>query len=147
VDRLRADAAVPAAAAVPFSHLAEHLVVLLADVAGAVLVLAETGPRPSALLTDAADIRRLVSARHGAQRARLGWSEVELRREFTILRKELAAAIARRALRDIPGPTPQARSAAAERAVELLDQFVSVAERLSLASFRESSTKVEAEEA
>ena len=68
----------------------------------------------------------------------------DMRREFTILREELAAAIRRRAQRDLPGPTPEARVAAADRALELLGQFVSIAERLSLASFHQTSIAVEA---
>jgi hypothetical protein len=42
-----------------------------------------------------ADIRRLVAERHGQQRARPGWTEAEVRREYAILREELLRAIRR----------------------------------------------------
>jgi hypothetical protein len=69
------------------------------------------------------------------QRARLGWSEPELRREFTILREELYAAVMRCAPPLIPGPSEEGRRGEAERVLELLEEFVVVAETQSLASF------------
>ena len=90
-------------------------------------------------MRDSTAIQRVVAERHGAQRARLGWTEQELRREFTILREELAAAVRRRAPSQLHGPTAEAREGEAERALELLGEFVAVAERSSLASFRRTA--------
>jgi hypothetical protein len=82
---------------------------------------------------------KVQAERHGAQRARLGWSEQELHREFTILREELTAAVRRRGPVDVPGPTSAARRGEAERVLEVLHEFVAVAERLSVASFRRAA--------
>jgi hypothetical protein len=89
-----------------------------------------------------AAIQRVVCERHGAQRARLGWSEQELRREFTILREELAAAVRHRAPGVLPGPTAAARQGEVERALEVLGTFLSLAERLSLEGFRRTAPRV-----
>jgi nitrogen-specific signal transduction histidine kinase len=148
VARVRSDPAMPGAREATDAQIEDHLASFLADLAGTLQHMDATvvTGEPSASVRDGTAIQRVVSMRHGAQRARLGWSEAELGREFTILREELAAAVRRRAVRDLPGPTPQARAAAGGHALELLDQFVSLAERLSLASFRQSSTKVETQE-
>nr|MBA3673078.1 PAS domain S-box protein [Gemmatimonadaceae bacterium] len=89
VGRIRSDPALPMAAGLRTSQVADHLATMLADIAGALLVLEEAGGEPSALLADAMEIQRLVAERHGAQRARLGWTESALRREMMIIREEL----------------------------------------------------------
>lgn len=93
VARLRTDSVVGAAPGLKSSQLADHLATLLADVGGALQMIHEWGARHSLLLSDALEIQRLVSERHGAQRARLGWSEDAVRREFAILREEVHALI------------------------------------------------------
>jgi hypothetical protein len=140
VARLRSDPATPSAHAATEAQVEDHLASFLADLAGALHHLdavTATGlsGEPTAAVRDSTSIQRVVAERHGVQRARLGWSEQEIRREFRILREELAAAVRRRAPTEVPGPTPEARLEEAERALELLGEFVDVAERLSLASF------------
>jgi hypothetical protein len=66
--------------------------------------------------------------RHGTQRFRLGWREFEVRREFEILREELAAAIRRRVASE--------REAETEDAVRVLVEFLARAEQISLESYR-----------
>jgi hypothetical protein len=144
VARLHSDPGTPSAHAATDAQVEDHLASFLADLAGALHQLdgvsggAPPG-EPTAAVRDSTAIQRVVSERHGAQRARLGWSEQEVRREFTILREELAAAVRRRAPRDLPGPTAEARAGDAERALEVLAQFVAIAERLSVASFRRAA--------
>jgi signal transduction histidine kinase len=89
VGRIRSDPALPMAAGLRTSQVADHLATMLADMAGALLVLEEAAGEPSLLLADAMEIQRLVAERHGAQRARLGWTESALRREMMIVREEL----------------------------------------------------------
>ncbi|MEP6731686.1 MAG: ATP-binding protein [bacterium] len=95
VGRIRADTSIPMAAGLRTSQVTDHLSTLLADIASALVVVEETAGQPSALLADATEIQRLVSERHGAQRARLGWTEASMRREFMIIREELDHVIRR----------------------------------------------------
>jgi hypothetical protein len=146
VARLRSDPATPTAHGSTEAQVEDHLASFLADLAGTLQTLAdadgapENAPQgsPNAALRDSTAIQRVVSERHGVQRARLGWAESELRREFEILREELAAAVRRRAVRYLPGPTPEAREEEGERALELFNEFIAVAERLSIASYRQA---------
>ena len=144
VARLRSDPATPSAHAATEAQVEDHLASFLADLAGALPHLdgAAGGVPPgetTAAVRDSTVIQRVVAERHGAQRARLGWGEQELHREFTILREELAAAVRRRMPTTIPGPVPEARRGEAERALEALHDFVAVAERLSVASLRRAA--------
>ena len=93
VDRLRTDANLNIAGGLKFSQLADHLASLLADLAGALVLMEESKGTSSGTLADAVEIQRLISERHGAQRQRLGWSESALRREFRIVREELERVI------------------------------------------------------
>jgi hypothetical protein len=88
VERIRTDPTLPAAG-LRTSQVSDHLSTLLADIAGALIIVEEAAGEPSPLLADAMEIQRLVSERHGAQRARLGWKEASMRREFMIIREEL----------------------------------------------------------
>jgi signal transduction histidine kinase len=93
VERIRADSAIPMAAGLRTSQVTDHLSTLLADIAGALIVIEESGGEASPLLADGMEIQRLVSERHGAQRIRLGWTESSMRREFMIIREELGRVV------------------------------------------------------
>jgi len=95
VERVRSDPTMPMAAGLRTSQVSDHLSTLLADIAGALIIVEESAGEPSALLADAMEIQRLVSERHGAQRARLGWKEASMRREFMIIREELERVVRR----------------------------------------------------
>jgi hypothetical protein len=101
VARLRAESLIPNAESIRFSQLADHIAAFIADVAGMLMAIEEGRGQPSSLVTDAGEIQRVVAERHGAQRARLGWTPNALHREWVILREEIARAIRRRA-RNIP---------------------------------------------
>jgi signal transduction histidine kinase len=120
VERLRADASMPMAAGLRTSQVADHLSTLLADIAGALVVVEEAAGEPSTLLADAMEIQRLVSERHGTQRARLGWTEAAMRREFMIIREELEQVVRRHVL---PGSVIEP-----DDAVETVSRFVDQAE-------------------
>jgi PAS domain S-box-containing protein len=141
VARVRSDPAIPSADAVNEAHLENHLASFLADVASTLQHLDTPGGAslggPTPELRDGSAIQRVVAERHGAQRARLGWQERELRREYEILREEVVAAVKRRA-EMLVGPTPEARRQEAERAEEMLNLYIDLAERVSLASFHAS---------
>jgi signal transduction histidine kinase len=93
VERMRNDPNLAMAAGLQFSQIVDHLPTLLADVAGALVMIEELKGQPSPLLADATEIQRLVSERHGLQRRILGWSESALRREFMIVREEVERTI------------------------------------------------------
>jgi signal transduction histidine kinase len=93
--------AVPAAKSLKFSQLSDHYPSYVADLAGMLIAIEESAGHPSGLLGDGGDIQRLVAERHGAQRARLGWSAEHVRSEYALLRDQLAGVIHRRA-RAIP---------------------------------------------
>ena len=93
VERIRSDPGLGVAAGLKFSQIADHFPTLLADIAGALVMIEELRGQPSLLLADATEIQRLVSERHGVQRHALGWSESALRREFMIVREEVERVI------------------------------------------------------
>ena len=80
VTRVRSENLGATAHSMRFSELADHVGTYVADVAEHSLALDESHGRPSPLLADGTEIQRLVAERHGAQRARLGWSRDDLSR-------------------------------------------------------------------
>ncbi len=118
VGRIRCDPTLPMAAGIRTSQVTDHLSTLLADIAGSLIVVEEAAGETSPLLADAMEIQRLVSERHGAQRARLGWSEASMRREFMIIREELERVV-RRA---VPSKGPLEPAAAVATVNRFLDQ-------------------------
>jgi hypothetical protein len=93
-ERLRGDPGVPLAQPLSDVQIEDHVSTFLADIAQSLLILARTGGEPG-LLRDGSDVQRLICERHGAQRARHGWTEEALRREFAVLKEEVLAAARR----------------------------------------------------
>ena len=93
VGRIRTDSNLAIAAGLKNSQIADHLTTFLADVAGALIMIEESGGKHSSMLADGIEIQRLISERHGTLRAKLGWTESDLRREFMIIREELERAV------------------------------------------------------
>jgi hypothetical protein len=96
VERLREENVVPAAHSLRFSQLADHVGTFLANVGAVLIAVEESRGQPSGLVADGAEIQRLVAERHGAQRARLGWTADALRHEWCVLGEEIERAIRRR---------------------------------------------------
>jgi anti-sigma regulatory factor (Ser/Thr protein kinase) len=128
VARMRADPAIPEARELARVDLEDHTAAFLAALAQALVILDEAGESDaeSHLLRDGADFRHMLSARHGAQRARLGWTEHALRREYEILTEEIRALV-RRAV-----PPEAAR---ATGALDAVTNLLAQAEASSLAGF------------
>lgn len=63
-----------------------------ADLAGSLAPLGQRG-HDSALLRESSEIQRLIAELHGAQRARFRWTAPGLKREFQMLREEIASAV------------------------------------------------------
>jgi phage shock protein A len=77
------------------------------------VAIEEARGQPSKLVTDGAEIQLFVAERHGAQRARLGWSREALQREWSILREEIDQLIRRSA-----GTLPESAVAEAQIVLE-----------------------------
>ncbi len=132
VGRIRVDPAIRMAAGLRTSQVADHLSTFLADIAGALAVVEESSGKPSPLLADAMEIQRLISERHGAQRARLGWHESAMRREFMIIREELE--------RVVRSSVPAGGVLKVDDAIATVNRFVDQAEYVSVRSL-ERETK------
>ncbi|HET7458139.1 MAG TPA: ATP-binding protein [Gemmatimonadaceae bacterium] len=141
VARLRSDPQTPSARAVEEAEIEDHLASFLGDLASTLASIDVAAGDASAALRDATAIQRVVSTRHGAQRARLGWTEAEVRREFVILGEEITSAVRRAAPGRLGGPNTEAQREEAERALEVLAHFLGVAERVSLESYRSALSR------
>jgi signal transduction histidine kinase len=108
--------------------LQDHGATFLADLAQSLVLLEESAEDAGDLLRDGSAIQRVVASRHGLQRQRTGWTETALGEEFDLLWEEVE-----RKAREAGAELPEVNT---ERAVELLDGFVTRARRESLRSFR-----------
>jgi PAS domain S-box-containing protein len=113
VERLRADPLVPLARGLSSVELEDHMAGFLVDLAQQFVILDDAGPsgaRRLVLVRDGAEVRYVISRRHGVQRARLGWDEAALAREFTLLGEELERVLVT-CLADVPaGAVDDART-------------------------------------
>jgi signal transduction histidine kinase len=115
------------AKALKFSQLVDHYPSFLADLGGMLIAIEEARGQPSSLLTDGTEIQRLIAERHGAQRGRLGSSLEMVRREYALLREELASVLRRRA-RGIP-------DSAIDEGLVILNRVLEQAEESSVRGF------------
>ena len=145
VARVRVDPDTPGARTVDSYLLEDHLATFLADLATTLASVALDDDTPSAEVQDGTAIQRVVSQRHGAQRARLGWTEREVRREFVILEKTLSEAVHRQLGSGIATPSPESGAGEADRATVFLHQALEIAEGLSVESFRRHRASADAE--
>jgi signal transduction histidine kinase len=135
--RIREEDSVPGARILKFSQLADHYPSFLADLGGMLVTIEEGGGQPSALIADGVEIQRFVAERHGTQRARLGWDQEDVRREYALLRDELGRLIRRRA-RAIPDAT-------IDEALVILNRVLDQAEEASLRGFARARSSEAAE--
>ena len=131
VSRLRGECPTPGAGTLKFSQLADHVACYIADLGGMLIALDESGSHPSAILTDAADIHRLLASRHGAQRARLGWNEAALGCEYEILRDEIQRVV-RKGARSLD-------PAVLDEAIGIVNRFLEEAEETSARALARST--------
>jgi hypothetical protein len=122
----------PSARGLDEKQLEDHLATFLADVTQTLGTIDAVSGAPNESLRDGTVIQRIVASRHGAQRARLGWGEHEVRREFVILGEELAAAVRRRG----PAVPMSGREMEADRTILVLEKFLEYAEQASIETFR-----------
>ncbi|CAN5659571.1 hypothetical protein BH23GEM7_BH23GEM7_36680 [soil metagenome] len=131
--RLRSDPATPLAHDLEQPHLEDHYPTLLVDlgVSLSALVKVADEQEETAIIRDSSEIQRTILGLHGVQRARLGWSEEALRREFEILREELSRVIRRE--------VTTTREEELEAAITILDARLEHAEHTSVQGLRAAS--------
>ena len=118
VVRLRADSKLPVAP-LNDAEIEDHQGTFLTDVAQCLIALADA-PGEVTLLQDGTEVQRLLAFRHGEQRARQGWDDTGLRREFAALRDLLRETLEPRGL--VPAVW------------DVLSRFLSRAEEISVAA-------------
>ncbi|HEX6040532.1 hypothetical protein, partial [Longimicrobium sp.] len=125
--RLREDPLVPHAGRTDRVQLENHTATFLVDIGLALVVLDEGGGEPE-LMRDGTEIQRLVADRHGAQRARLGWNEEHLAREFRLLREVVGPLVREEVARAAPVDV--------DDALGVLDRLLERAELVSIRGLR-----------
>jgi PAS domain S-box-containing protein len=131
VARLRSDPLTASARRMSERVLEDHLGTFIADLAQSLASIDMHAGTATVTFRDGVAIQNAVADRHGRQRARFGWRAEEIRREYQILREELAAAVRRRAE---GGRTPEV-----DQTISALHAFVDEAERISIEAFAAAS--------
>ncbi|HEX8432257.1 MAG TPA: hypothetical protein VF625_13295, partial [Longimicrobium sp.] len=116
----------PAAHRGSAEEIEDHWATLLADLGSTMSASTLHTVEGSESLRDGAAIQRLVSERHGKQRARLGWGRAELEREYEVMSEEVLAAVRRRSA---------VSEADLEAVLRVVDTFLADARRVSLTAF------------
>ncbi len=132
IERLRGDARVPLAADARTADLEDHAATFVTDVGLALRVFATAGNEPAELMRDTTAILALIAERHGAQRARLGWSESAVSRSLVSLGELLGEGVDRVATGERPDTLARAR--------RVVEQLVMQAQRVSLGGYRVAGT-------
>jgi PAS domain S-box-containing protein len=109
------------------AQLENHTATFLVDIGLALVTLDEGGGEPE-LMRDGTEIQRLIADRHGAQRARLGWDENDLEREFQLLREILTPLVVEEAGRSA--------GASLDDALGVLERLLQQAELISIRGLR-----------
>jgi PAS domain S-box-containing protein len=92
-DRLQHDPLIPEAVGLGLADLEDHASTFLTEIGEALVILETSKADPVNLMRDGTEIQRVISELHGAQRARLGWTEEALHREWTILWESLEKSV------------------------------------------------------
>ena len=96
-ERIASDPAIPSARGLERALVEDHTVSFVTEIARALIMLDATGGEPG-MMRDGESIQRTISALHGAQRARLGFTAEEVAREYVVLGDEVGRAAAHGAL-------------------------------------------------
>jgi len=126
VQRLRMDPELPGAKTVDRRELANHVAAVLSVMAKTLTELDDRGGELAAL-RESEEIQELLSAWHGRQRRRVGWSRSEVEREYRILHDLLDDFLRREA--------PRRTVADIGAALGVVHVLVDRAEAASLAAF------------
>ena len=114
VERLRTDPIVAGGRTAARAELEDHIPSYLADIAQQFVIFDDPHAARGrvSLVRDGTAVRTLLARQHGRQRARLGWGEPALAREWAMLREEMERVLAA-GLSDVPpGTVDDARALA-----------------------------------
>ncbi|HEU4640867.1 MAG TPA: ATP-binding protein [Gemmatimonadaceae bacterium] len=128
VERLRSEEGIPAARGRDDTVVEDHMATFLREITQLLAFSGVGGEEPADFAADGTEIQRVISERHGAQRFRYGWSEMDVEHEFRILGEEVESAV-RRAMATSTGDT-------SERAVEIIRGTIERARDVSLRGYR-----------
>lgn len=95
VARLRSDPRFAIAQSLDALALADHLLTFLASVAQSLITIEQSDGLAQSMLKDGADIQRTLAELHGRQRFRVGWSQMQVAREYDMLAEEIEALLRR----------------------------------------------------
>jgi hypothetical protein len=93
VAALREDGRFPGVRALSSVQLRDHATPFVGLLASQLMTIGETRGQAPELLGDGAQVQRVMSELHGAQRHRLGWSEADIEREGPLLFAETERAL------------------------------------------------------
>ena len=93
ITRIRADVAFRSAQSVSQADLEDHTLSFLANTVQSLIIVDQTGGIESPLMEDGMQIQQFIARSHGAQRARLGWTEAHVASEYAFVEEELAGRI------------------------------------------------------
>ncbi len=126
VSRLRDDEQLSSTESLRDADLRSHMATLLTDMFQSLAIVEESSGAATPLMRHGSEIQRVIADRHGRLRLQLGFSEVELRHEFALLREEVTESMHRLA----------AGMTGLEEALSLLGVLLDRVEAASLLSFR-----------
>jgi anti-sigma regulatory factor (Ser/Thr protein kinase) len=128
--RLRTEHIAAHAESLRYAQLVDHLGAYLATVASLLMAIEDAHGHTSSLVADGAEILRVIAERHGAQRARLGWTSKALQREWQIVLEEINRVAQR--------PEYAVSDRARAEASVIVERFLQQAEQLSVRSLTRS---------
>lgn len=135
LERVRNDPRTQSARKAIASRIEDHLASFLADLASTLENMEIADREMTDSLLDSSAIQRTIAMKHGEQRARLGWHEDEVRREYEIIEEEVIAVMRAGAVQ-APGVEDVDRSEELQAAIGLVRRFLGTAMRRSVASHR-----------
>ncbi|HET7230821.1 MAG TPA: ATP-binding protein [Longimicrobium sp.] len=127
LEELRAEPAIPYAGELERALLEDHHATLVLEIATAMVMLDRGGTDPEHV-RDGDSIRQTIARLHGRQRARLGWTADEVRREHDVLRRVFAEFLRG------PGEAHAGGQADLGVAIAVASRLLDRAERLSVES-------------
>ena len=130
VAALRADGRFPGARDLSAAQLRDHATPVIGLVASQLMVIGETRGAAPELLSDGAQVLRVMAELHGTQRHRLGWSEADIEREGPLLIAETERALRGALSIPLSGGTDAAGAPATEsEPARAAAQYASIAAR------------------